>query len=216
MKRVLVGVTAALLILPSAASAGPSKADRGEAAKECRALLKAAGSRENLGRIFGTNRAKAVRKCRAVQTRDAHNERKRSARQAVEQCKAERAQTDEEFGGDHGGKTFNEFYGQKGDGIGRCVSKQRRANNAQADREDRQRIAAVRDCQDTTSTGREFGRCVANAQSNENAAGGQQHADQGAGNANQGAGQSGGNAGQGSGQGDSRRPDEVPPPRSAR
>lgn len=170
-------------------------------------MLKAAGSRENLGRLFGTNRAKAVRKCRAVQARDARNERKRSAREAVEQCKAERAQSDEEFGGSHDGQTFNEFYGQRGDGIGRCVSKQRRANNAEADREDRERVAAVRACQD--KTGREFGRCVANAQSNENAAGGQQHADQGADNGSTAGEQGSGNASQG----DSRRPDEVPPTR---
>ena len=193
---------------PAGAAAKPSQADRGEAAKECRAMLKAAGSKGNLGRVFGTNRANAVRKCRSVQARDARNERKRSAREAVEQCKAERAQSDEQFSGEHDGKTFNDFYGQKGNGIGRCVSKQRRANNREADREDRERAAAVRTCKETTDSGRDFGRCVAGAQSNENAAGGQQNAGEGQQNAGQGAGNANQNGG---GQADERRPDGVPP-----
>ena len=218
MKRILIAAAATCLLVPSTAAAGPGKADRAEAAKECRAALKAAGDRENLGRMFGTNRANAVRKCRAVQARDAQNERKSSAREAVKQCKAERAQTDEEFAADHEGQTFNQFYGQKGNGIGRCVSKQRRANNAEADREDRERLAAVRACRENeeTSTGRAFGRCVAAAQSNENAAGGQQNAGEGSGNADDGAGNGNQGSGHGAGnggQGDSRRPDEVPPPR---
>ena len=179
-------------------------------------MLKAAGSSENLGRVFGTSRAAAVRKCRTVQVRDAQQERKRSAREAVEACRAERAQSDEEFSGAHGGKTFNEFYGQKGRGIGKCVSEQRRTNNAEADREDRERLTAMRACRESTDSGREFGRCVAAAQSNENAAGGQQNAAEGQQNAGQGAANGGQAAEQGAGnagQGDTRRPDEVPPAR---
>ena len=187
LKRIAIGAAAALLLVPSAASAGPSKADRGEAAKECRQFLNAAGNRENLGRIFGTNRSNAVRKCRAVQARDAAKERKGSAREAVETCKASRPE---------------------GQTLGECVSAERRRLNAEEDREDRERIAAVRACKENeaTSTGRAFGECVSNAQSDgrsgegsdnsgSNSDAGEQHATDGQANA------------------DGRRPDGVPPTR---
>jgi hypothetical protein len=136
--------------------------------------------------MFGTNRADAVRKCRAVQSRDAANERKRSARQAVETCKESRPE---------------------GQTLGECVSAERRRLNAEADRQDRERVDAVRACKgnEETSTGRAFGSCVANAQSGGNAAPGSTNAENGA--ANGGA----GNAGDGSANADGRRPDEVPP-----
>lgn len=177
---------AAFAAMPSVASANPaSEADKGEAAKECRQFLDAAGNRENLGRVFGTTRAAAVRECRSQQTRDAHNERHRSARQAVEACKA------------------NPVEGQS---LGECVSAKRRSLNAKADRQDRERVAAVRECQDKTSTGRAFGRCVAAAQSNEKAADGQANAEQGAANAEQGT--------TAAETGQARQPDGVPPTQS--
>ncbi len=209
MKRLATGLAlAAFAAVPSVASADPaSQADKGEAAKECRQFLDAAGNRANLGRIFGTDRANAVRECRSEQTRDAHNERHRSARQAVENCKA------------------NPVEGQT---LGECVSAERRRLHAEADRRDRERIAAVRECQENSETGRAFGRCVAKAQSNENAADGQAKADegaadggaaaeQGAANAEQGtttAGQGAANGEQGTTaaeQGQAYRPDGVPP-----
>lgn len=187
MKGITIGLAlVAVAVMPGAASANPaSKADRGEAAKECHSFKNAAGNRANLGRLFGTGRAAAMRKCRAVQTRDAHNERHRSARQAVDSCKA------------------NPVEGQS---LGECVSAERRKLNADADRQDRERVAAVRTCQEAASTGRAFGRCVAKAQSNEKAADGQARADQGAANGDQGAANGE--------QGTARQPDEILPPRA--
>lgn len=197
MKRFAMGLAlAAFAAVPSVASADPaSQADKGEAAKECRQFADAAGNRSNLGRIFGTNRANAVKACRTAQTRDAHNERHRSARQAVENCKA------------------NPVPDQS---LGECVSDERRRLNAKADRNDRERVAAVRACKqaEATSTGRAFGRCVAEAQRNDNARDGQANAEQGAANGGTAGEQGPTNAEQGTTAaeaGQARQPDGVPP-----
>ena len=154
----------ALFLLGLALSAWanpPSAADKGEAARECRQFEDAAGNRENLGALFGVSRSEAVRACRQTQTQDAHRERHRAARQARRQCRA-----------DH----------EPGRARGQCVAATKRSLNQQADQADAERVEAVRACAETNE-GRDFGRCVARPQSNENAAAGQEHADQGGANA---------------------------------
>lgn len=170
MKRVVMGLTAAaVLAVPGVASADPvSKRDRAEAKKECRAFADAAGTKANLGRVFGAKRADAAKDCRATQARKAHREDHRSARDAAKRCRADHSPYENR---------------------GQCVAAERRKNNREEDSQDRDRVEQVRSCrgdEDTPVTGRAFGRCVANAMSNDNAQAGQEHADQGAANGEQG------------------------------
>lgn len=185
MKTLIAGAALiAMLAAPATAVAKPSAADRKEARKECRAALDAAGSRSALGDILGVSKGRAFKVCVRQQAADAKSERRQSRRQAVIDCKRERAMSDDEFRAEHGGQTFDERYGQKGRGIGKCVSKQRRANEREADREDAAQTeamrAAVKRCKDdpATSSGRAFGRCVAGAMADENGQQGLNEADQ--------------------------------------
>lgn len=185
MKRLIAGAAfVAVLAAPATASAKPSKADRKEARTECKAALKAAGGRAELGSILGASKSRAFSVCVREQTADAKSERRQSARQAVRECRAERAMSDEDFAATHDNKTFNEHYGQKGRGIGKCVSKQRRANDREADREDAATTEAMSEAvarcksDEETSTGRAFGRCVSRAMASEQGQRGQDQADQ--------------------------------------
>lgn len=129
--------------MPAVALAGPvEKRDRTEAASECVALSVAAGTAENLARVFRTDAADAMTRCRRVQARRAHRERHRSRSRAVQRCTSDR------------GRFSTRSL---------CVAATARALNAVADRRDRLRVARIAACaaDGETSEGYAFERCIA-------------------------------------------------------
>ena len=161
MKRALtaLGMTAALL-LPAGVTAKPSPTDERQAKNECAALKRASGPK-NFANLMRTSKRKASGRCVKSKSREERSERRTAHNGAVIECKAERAQSDAEFAAAHGGKTFSEFYGQRGRGIGQCVSRKRHEAKAAMDAKDRQRVNAARQCrteqEDEQKFAEEFG-----------------------------------------------------------
>ncbi|HWM07925.1 MAG TPA: hypothetical protein VNO82_01225 [Solirubrobacteraceae bacterium] len=131
MKRLLVIAGAvALLAAPGVASAAkPSKADKREAQKECRAERGTTdASREAFKaeyRNFGA--------CVSENAREAKAERKSAKRNAARECREERGDTEASR------EAFREKYGSNANGrnaFGKCVSENARAERAEEDAED--------------------------------------------------------------------------------
>jgi hypothetical protein len=170
MKRI-TGVTAlaAALAVPVAALAQePTSTDKTNAAKECKALLKASGT-TNFTHAWGAKgKGRAYGKCVSSKAREEAAERKAAHSNAAKDCKAEQAMTDDAFKAGHGGRTFAEVYGSKNasSAYGKCVSTKAKQNKAEADRLDQDRITALRFCKGEQSkaefktTYKTFGTCV--------------------------------------------------------
>lgn len=147
MRRILfvLGLLA-LALVPLAASAKVTKTDRQNARAECKALKRAAGSR-NFAALMRTSRARAYGRCVARKSREEAQERADARKNAAKECKAE--QSDPDFAASHDGKTFAQFYGTNANGsnaYGKCVSQKARENKQQADEQDQERINAARAC----------------------------------------------------------------------
>jgi hypothetical protein len=141
MKRALVAAAgAALLVAPATAAAKPTKADRKNAAKECRTERgTSAATREAFKLRYGTNKNKrnAFGKCVSRRSKDQEKERESAAKNAAKECKAERA--------DIGVQAFNDKYGtnkNKKNAYGKCVSGKAKAKQKKADEADLKRIRA--------------------------------------------------------------------------
>ena len=189
MRKLMTALTAcALLALPATAlGQTPTKTDRSNAAKDCKALLKAAGSKANLASSLGLtvnkNASNAYGKCVSKLAREEAAERKAARSNAAKDCKAERA--DANFAATHDGKTFAQFYNAKNDSsaYGKCVSTKAKENKEEADDADQNRVNAAKACRaeqkaDATKFGQDygtarnaFGKCVskkARAQNDDN------------------------------------------------
>ena len=141
----------ALLAVPATAAAQePTTTDKKNAAQECKALLKAAGSKQNLASTLGLtvnkNASNAYGKCVSKLAREEAAERKAAKSNAAKDCKAEQA--DQNFAAAHDGKSFAQFYGARNDSsaYGKCVSTKARANKAEADETDEDRTNAAKSC----------------------------------------------------------------------
>ena len=141
----------AALVVPAAAFAEePTTTDHKNAAKECKALLKAAGSKQNLASTLGLtvnkNAKNAYGKCVSKLAREEAAERKAARSNAAKDCKAEQA--DQNFAATHDGKTFGQFYEAKNDSsaYGKCVSTKARANKSESDEADENRTNAAKSC----------------------------------------------------------------------
>ncbi len=133
MKRYLfIVATAAALCVPAAALAGPTPTASQLALQSCKSQQTQLAANNVFKTTYGTNATKsnAFGKCVSKAMQAA-----RSALQnAAEQCKAEQA--DASFATNHGGKTFDQFYGSgssKGQGAdanayGKCVSQKAQAS----------------------------------------------------------------------------------------
>lgn len=138
------------LVVPASAIADPTTTDYKNAAKECKALLKAAGSKQNLASTLGLtvnkNAKNAYGKCVSKLAREEAAERKAARSNAAKDCKAEQA--DPNFAASHDGKTFAQFYEARNDSsaYGKCVSTKARANKAEADEADEDRENAAQAC----------------------------------------------------------------------
>src|SRR5687768_9131776 len=109
-KLIMSGVLAVALAVPASAAAGTTTPEK-NAAKQCKALKKAAGT-NNFNELYGTKK-NAYGKCvSALSKQKAKTEAKQeeqAQQNAAKQCKAER--DDANFASTHDNKTFNEFYG---------------------------------------------------------------------------------------------------------
>jgi hypothetical protein len=148
-------LAAALAVPASVAAQEPSPSDFKNAAKYCKELRKNSGSPDAFrsavdafasGKVTKKN---AYGKCVSSQAKQEQREDESARRSAAKDCKAERAQDEEEFKAAHGGETFAEFYGtnrNNRNAFGRCVSKKSEENEEQADQEERNELNAAKDC----------------------------------------------------------------------
>lgn len=131
--RFLIAALLAALVVPavSLATEGPAGQDRENAARACKALRASMGD-AIFKQSFGTvqsNRRNAHGRCVSQWSRS-----ERLNRQAAQTaCEAEKA--DPNFAASHGGKSFDQFYGNGPNGanaLKRCISLKTRAAAAEA------------------------------------------------------------------------------------
>jgi hypothetical protein len=159
MKKLLTAACAAgmaVAVAGTATAETPNRADFKNAAKYCKALRTSSGSPEAFAEavkaLSGARKVtvkNAYGKCVSSQARSEVKDDQQAKSDAVKQCKAERAQSDEEFAAAHGGKTFAQQYGTNKNGknaYGKCVSQQRKAEEAQAEQENRNELSAAKQC----------------------------------------------------------------------
>jgi len=134
----LAAVFAVALLVPAGAlAAGPSKADKTNAAKQCRAERgQTSATREAFAAKYGTNANKknAFGKCVSQKAREEQRERRAAKREAIKDCRAERGQTSATR------QAFAEKYGtnhNNRNAFGKCVSKKAKAEKRKMDRADR-------------------------------------------------------------------------------
>jgi hypothetical protein len=138
MKRIVVAVgAAAALAVPAVAVGHPTRTDRTNAAKECKAERSAIG-RVPFAALYDTNTNKknAFGKCVSSRAHDEAAERRAAHQNAAQECRDERAQDEDAF-------TLN--YGtnhNKKNAFGKCVSGKAKQKEAEADRKDRQQFRA--------------------------------------------------------------------------
>src|SRR4051794_39351221 len=113
MKRLIVsGAVVAALVVPAAAAADePTPTESKNAAKECKALRKAAGE-ANFKAMFG-GRKNAFGKCVSQRARQNHKQSETAEKNAAKECKAER---------DADPQAFKQKYRN----LGKCVSERAR------------------------------------------------------------------------------------------
>src|SRR3954453_11155735 len=150
MKKITtVAALAAALAVPVAAVADePTTTDKNNAAKECKALLKAQGA-SNFTHAWGAHgKGKAYGKCVSSTAKQEAQQRQDAQSNAAKDCKAEKAMSDDDFKAGHDGKTFAEFYGAKNasSASGKCVSTKAKQNKAAADQQDQDKVTASREC----------------------------------------------------------------------
>ncbi len=159
MRKVITAVCAlgmAAAVAGTAAADAPNRADFKNAAKYCKALRASSGSPEAFAEaVKAVSSAKKVTvrnaygKCVSSQAKAEAKDDQQALSTAKSDCKAEQAQTDEEFAAAHDGKTFAQFYGTNKNGknaYGKCVSQHARAEQAQADQENKDELSAAKAC----------------------------------------------------------------------
>ena len=130
--RFLIAALLAALVVPAISiAAGPTGQDRENAARTCKALRASLGDaifKQTYGTIQ-SNRRNAFGKCVSQWARS----EKLNRQAAQTACEAEKA--DPNFAATHGGKTFDQFYGNGPNGanaLKRCISLKTRAAAAEA------------------------------------------------------------------------------------
>ena len=131
--RFMIAALLAALVVPAIALAveGPTGQDRENAARACKALRTSMGD-ATFKQTYGTvqsNRRNAFGRCVSQWTR-AERLNRQSAQTA---CEAEKA--DPDFAATHGGKSFDQFYGNGPNGanaLKRCISLKTRTAAAEA------------------------------------------------------------------------------------
>jgi hypothetical protein len=130
-KFLIAALLAALVVPAISIAAGPTGQDRENAARGCKALRALMGD-AIFKQTYGTvqsNRRNAFGKCVSQLARS----EKLNRQAAQTACEAEKA--DPNFAATHGGKTFDQFYGNGPNGanaLKRCISLKTRAAAAEA------------------------------------------------------------------------------------
>ncbi len=152
-RPIAISAALALLAVPAGAAANPTKTDRSNAAKECRAERgDSAATREAFKAKYGTNKNKrnAFGKCVSRRAHDEEQEGETAQRNASKECKAERAEL--------GAEAFAAKYGtgkNKRNAHGKCVSQKAREHEAAADAKDQEQIEARKNAAKTCAAERE-------------------------------------------------------------
>jgi hypothetical protein len=144
MRRLLIIIGAfALLAAPAAAVAKPSKADKREAQKECRAER---GTTDATREAFKA-KYRNFGDCVSQKAREAKAERKQAKKNAAQECREERGDTEASR------EAFRAEYGTNANGrnaFGKCVSQKAKAKRAEQDAEDaeeaEERTNAAEEC----------------------------------------------------------------------
>jgi hypothetical protein len=131
-RRILIplGLIACLALPAAALGHAPSKADKHNAAKECRAERGSTdASKEAFAAKYGTNanHKNAFGKCVSKRAHEEQAQRRAAKKSAVRDCRAERKAD---------ASAFKAKYGS----FGKCVSRKAKQNKAAADRRDRAEI----------------------------------------------------------------------------
>jgi hypothetical protein len=166
----VVALVCALAVPVAAMADGTTSADKSNAAKECKALLKAQGT-TNFTHAWGAKgKGKAYGKCVSSTAKKEAQQRQDAKSNAAKQCKAEQAQTEADFKAAHGDKTFAETYGAKNanSAYGKCVSTKAKQNKEEADQKDQDKVTASKFCRGEqtkdaaafNTTYKNFGTCV--------------------------------------------------------
>jgi hypothetical protein len=135
MKKILTVVCAtgmAAAVAGTAVADTPTSTETSNAAKYCKALRTSSGSPEAFASavraVVGAKKVtvkNAYGKCVSNQAKNNAEDSDQAHANAAKDCKAEKAQSDEEFAAAHGGKTFSQQYGTNKNGknaFGKCVS----------------------------------------------------------------------------------------------
>jgi len=148
IKRIsLVAVAVTALALPAgAAGQAPSEENRKNAAKHCKDMREAAGTRENFavvvealqeGNQVNRNGRNAYGQCVKFHAKDEQNEEARAQRSASRECRELRESNPGAFGRHEGAQYRN---------LGQCVSQQRRQNEQEQDEQDENQVNAAQEC----------------------------------------------------------------------
>jgi hypothetical protein len=171
MNRLIAGALVAGVALTAAGPASadaPNRADFKNASKYCKALRTSSGSPEAFAEaVKAVSGAKKVTvknafgKCVSSQAKAEAKDDEQALKTAKSDCKAEQAQTDEEFAAAHGGKTFAQQYGTNKNGknaYGKCVSQHAQEEEAAADQENKDELSAAKECKaEKAQSDEEFG-----------------------------------------------------------
>jgi hypothetical protein len=142
--RRLIAVSAALALLaaPAAAGAKPTKTDRTNAAKECKAERGTTAATKEAFRLkYGTNKTKsnAYGKCVSRHAKSEERQREAALKNAAKTCKAERAADPAAFAEKYGSNK------NKKNAYGKCVSQTAKALKAAADAAEAKKAEARKD-----------------------------------------------------------------------
>jgi hypothetical protein len=159
MKKILTAACAAGMAFAVAGTAvadTPTQTEKSNAAKYCKALRTSSGSPEAFASavqtVVGAKKVtvkNAYGKCVSNQAKNNAEDADQAHSNAAKECKAERAQSDADFGATHGGNTFAQQYGSGKNGknaFGRCVSQKAKANRAEAAQENKDEVSAAKQC----------------------------------------------------------------------
>ena len=152
MKR-LIAMSAALALLaaPAAAGAKPTKTDKTNAAKECKAERGTTAATKEAFRLkYGTNASKsnAFGKCVSSHARSEERQREAALKNAAKACKAERALDPAAFAAKYGTNK------NKKNAFGKCVSRTAKALKAAADAKDKAKVKAQKNAAQTCAAER--------------------------------------------------------------
>jgi hypothetical protein len=137
---VSVAALAALAFPAAAVAAKPTKTDKENAAKECKAER---GTTDATREAFRA-KYKNLGHCVSKKAREEAAERKAARTNAAKECQGERS--DPNFAAGHDGKTFEQFYGKNKNGknaYGKCVSAKAREKKAEMDAEDERKATEL-------------------------------------------------------------------------